>query len=109
MADVARKTKAPTSSRDKTKFRITETVKNKLIQLNIDNAEDLANVITEILAEGNSKEVLNEKLTKFIGADKLKSSFVEWLYGYSKAFFPTPPTPALSEDESDNEAKADVK
>jgi len=108
MADVARKAKAPTSSRDKTKFRVTETVKNKLIQLNIDNAEDLANVITEILAEGNSKEVLNEKLTKCIGVDKLKSSFFEWLYGYSKAFFPAPPTPALSEDESDTD-KAEVK
>jgi len=106
MADVARKTKsASSSSRDKIKYRISETVKNKLTQLNIDNAEDLSNIITEILAEGNSKEVLNEKLTKFIGPDKLKSSFVEWLYGYSKAFFP--PTPALSEDESDTEAKTE--
>jgi len=97
---------APISSRNKVKQRVAETVKNKLTQLNIDDADSLSNRITEMLAEGNSKEKLNEELTKLIGADKLKSSFVEWLYGYSNVFFP--PTPALSEkDDGETEEKAE--
>lgn len=96
----------PTSSRNKVKQRLAETVKTKLGQLNVEDADTLSTRITEMLAEGNSKEKLNEELTKLIGADKLKSSFVEWLYGYSNVFFP--PTPALSEKEDDEtEEKAE--
>jgi len=111
MSDVATQSahteeSVPTSSRNKVKQRVAETVKNKLTQLNIDDADSLSNRITEMLAEGNSKEKLNEELTKLIGADKLKSSFVEWLYGYSNVFFP--PTPALSEkDDEETEEKTE--
>jgi len=110
MADVATQPalteeSVPTSSRNKVKQRVADTVKNKLTQLNIDDAEALSNRITEMLAEGNSKDKLNEELTKLIGADKLKSSFVEWLYGYSNVFFP--PTPALSDKEEESEEKTE--
>lgn len=110
MADVATQPalteeSVPTSSRNKVKQRVADTVKNKLTQLNIDDAEALSNRITEMLAEGNTKEKLNEELVKLIGADKLKSSFVEWLYGYSNVFFP--PTPALSDKEEESEEKTE--
>ncbi|KAG4097144.1 hypothetical protein H8356DRAFT_1292078 [Neocallimastix lanati (nom. inval.)] len=99
---------APTSSRNKVKQRVADAVKNKLTQLNVDDAENLSNRITEMLAEGYSKEKLNEELTKLVGADKLKSSFIEWLYGYTNVFFP--PTPALSEkDEAETEEKTEGK
>jgi len=99
---------APTSSRNKVRQRVADAVKNKLTQLNVDDAENLSVRITEMLAEGYSKEKLNDELVKLVGADKFKSSFIEWLYGYANVFFPQ--TPALSEKEdAETEEKSEGK
>jgi len=107
------------------KTRIRERVKlavqNKLagIGLKSEKAENLAPIITDLIAEGKSKDEVNSTLKTLIGEEYYKPSFTDWLFGYATFFINQSNTPAVSDtiaddidissDEEEEEKKVEEK
>lgn len=76
------------SNKNRIRDRVKLAVQNKLtgIGLKSEKAENLAPIITDLIAEGKSKDEVNVTLKTLIGEEHYKSSFTDWLFGYATFF-----------------------
>jgi len=74
--------------KDRIKQRVKTAVQNKLTSFGIksEKAENLAPIITDLIAEGKSKEEVNTTLLTLMGEEYYKPSFTDWLFGYASFF-----------------------
>jgi hypothetical protein len=76
------------TQKDRIKQRVMVAVQNKLTGngLKSEKAEQLAPIITDLIAEGKTKEEVNSTLLTLIGEEYYKPSFTDWLFGYATFF-----------------------
>jgi len=76
------------NSKDRIKTRVQSAVQTKLtgIGLKSEKAENLAPIVTDLIAEGKTKEEVNTTLLTLIGEEYYKPSFTDWLFGYASFF-----------------------
>jgi len=90
------------------KFRIKQRVKSavqtKLTSMGLksEKAENLAPAITDLIAEGKTKEEVNITLNTLIGEEYYKPSFTDWLFGYATFFINQNNTPSSAEVVADD-------
>jgi len=86
------------------KQRVKSAVQTKLtsIGLKSEKAENLAPIITDLIAEGKSKEEVNTTLNTLIGEEYYKPSFTDWLFGYATFFITQNNTPSTAEVIADD-------
>lgn len=85
-----------TNSRKKFNQRLSDAIRGKLENIGaLATPEDL-NQILSMMNEGKSKSQVNDELVKMYGDDKVKSSFVDWLFGYANAY--SVPSPELDSE-----------
>jgi len=101
--------------------RVKLAVQNKLtnIGLKSEKAETLAPVVTDLIAEGKTKDEVNDALKLIIGEEFYKPSFADWLFGYATFFINQSNAPVvadaiaddidISSDEEEVEEKKEVK
>jgi hypothetical protein len=108
--------------KDRIKQRVKTAVQNKLTSFGIksEKAENLAPIITDLIAEGKSKEEVNTTLLTLMGEEYYKPSFTDWLFGYASFFInknttATADAPAAddldlsSSDEEEEKPEAETK
>jgi len=90
--------------KDRIKQRVKSAVQTKLtsIGLKSEKAERLAPIITDLIAEGKSKEEVNITLNTLIGEEYYKPSFTDWLFGYATFFITQNNTPSSAEAIADD-------
>jgi len=93
-----------TDPKDRIKQRVKSAVQTKLtsIGLKSEKAERLAPIITDLIAEGKSKEEVNITLNTLIGEEYYKPSFTDWLFGYATFFITQNNTPSSAEVIADD-------
>ncbi|OUM60829.1 hypothetical protein PIROE2DRAFT_21042 [Piromyces sp. E2] len=91
-------------NRNRIRERVKLAVQNKLagIGLKSEKAESLAPIITDLIAEGKSKEDVNQALNTLIGEEYYKPSFTDWLFGYATFFINQNNTPAVTDAIADD-------
>jgi hypothetical protein len=108
------------NTKDRIKQRVKSAVQTKLTGMGLksEKAENLAPIVTDLIAEGKSKEEVNVTLKTLIGEEYYKPSFTDWLFGYATFFNINQATPAtesnneefeLSSDEEEEEEKKEEK
>jgi len=98
------------NSKQKFNQRLITTITQKLRNCKIDSTPEDVNKIVSLLNEGKNREQLTEEITSMFSndKDKLKTSFLDWLIGYSNACY-TPTTEADTEEVKSTSDKASFK
>jgi len=96
------------NSKQKFNQRLITTITQKLRNCKIDSTPDDVNKIVSLLNEGKNREQLTEEITSMFAndKDKLKTSFLDWLIGYSNACY-TPTTEVDTEDVKSTSVNSD--
>jgi len=104
------------NTKDRIKQRVKSAVQTKLTGMGLksEKAENLAPIVTDLIAEGKSKEEVNTTLKTLIGEEYYKPSFTDWLFGYATFFNINQPAQSaepenaevdISSDEEEEEKK----
>jgi len=98
------------NSKQKFNQRLITTITQKLRNCKIDSTPEDVNKIVSLLNEGKNREQLTEEITSMFSndKDKLKTSFLDWLIGYSNACY-TPTTEADTEEVKSTSDKVSFK
>jgi len=104
------------NTKDRIKQRVKSAVQTKLTGMGLksEKAENLAPIVTDLIAEGKTKEEVNATLKTLIGEEYFKPSFTDWLFGYATFFNINQAAPSsdvasdeidISSDEEEEETK----
>jgi hypothetical protein len=99
MTDVSIEIPSIMNSKQKFNQRLITSVTQKLRNCKITSTPDDVSKIVNLLNEGKNREQLTEEITTMFAndKDKIKSSFIDWLIGYSNAC--CTPTPEVETEE----------
>jgi len=89
------------NSKEKFNKRLVTYITQKLRSCKINSTPDDVTKIVNLLNEGKNREQLTEEITKMFenDKDKIKTSFIDWLIGYSNVSCTTPTPPEIDASE----------
>jgi hypothetical protein len=97
------------NNKDRIKQGVKGAFQTKLTGMGLksEKAENLAPIVTDLIAEGKTKEEVNTTLKTLIGEEYYKPSFTDWLFGYATFFNINQPAQTVEPDNEEVDISSD--